>query len=265
MQIMTTMVVVPVKCGDEYHFVDIDTKYNATVRSHSEEDISLELTMRDLCPEYEMAGCVEFSTIFDQQKVECLEIVSIEYSEIEALSGVPYNSKSALLYAMDLSDHIGSNVAAVYLAKVLRYLIVMSKLQENITPGTNDAIPEGELISNLLTYLDSIISSYGREIDTEYRYFKYSTRDNYKIKSRVHSDLVRFIDSAIMVDFLDILNGVNNLITIAGDASGVYKELLIRQENTYNPYQVDLAAAKWNNALLHDTLNKEAKRLGGLS
>jgi len=265
---MTTMVVVPVRCGDGYHFVDIDTEYKASIRSHTEEDIATELTIKDLCPEYEMAGCVEFLTNLEDQKQECLDMVDDggrrSYSDTEILSGVPYNSKSALVYAIDYSDCINANIMAAYLAKALKNIIMMSELADSMVSVTDEAIPPGELVRDLLVYLDSIVQSHGLIMDESYVFAKFAHTDNYRFDTAEYRNLFRVIDSAITVDFGDTKNGIVNAITIVGNISDLYKESLVRRFDVNAAKSPARAAAKWSNALLHDTLNKESKRLGGM-
>lgn len=113
---MTKLVTFPIQCGDDIHCIDLDTEYNARVRSHTQEDINIERTIKDLCPEYEGSGCMRF-----------LDSLDLQIANFDDHRDSDYSGKShgvSLLWMLYANDYIVPyHVRAVCYAQCMKYLI----------------------------------------------------------------------------------------------------------------------------------------------
>jgi hypothetical protein len=243
---MTKLVTVPIRCGDKWHCVDIDTDYEVHVRNHSQEDIDAELTIKDLCPEYKMVECVKFSEI-TSATAAILEDPDVRVgwtaSDTTFMSSIIFNDES-----------VANNIRVLYFAIMLKRIMDRVDLSWHVKTRRGLSIKKYQ--NEVIEYLNKIILSNGMGIPEKLVHISMS--DNIEsVDSRInfeYFELVRYLNGGVDWRFDQLSKG--NLGSLAGIKTGAFK--LYRGLPIMPPGDIRV----WSDKIISEILNKEAKRLG---
>jgi hypothetical protein len=245
---MTKLVTVPIQCGNEWHCVDIDTNYGVHVRNHSQEDIDAELTIKDLCPEYEMVECVKFSATISAS------ISILGYSDARA-SWVA--SDTTLMSSIVFSEFTLPNAQVLYFATMLRDLVQRCDLPSHIRIKKGMSIRDYS--DKVIEYLDKIIASNGEKIPERLVHISVSENNLEPIEVITigigYIRLILYLNGGIDWRLDHLSKGdIGVYFNVKSGVFGLYRDII-------TGHGVDNVAT-WSDKIIIDILNKEAKRLG---
>jgi hypothetical protein len=115
---VTKLLSIPVRCGDEVHCIEMDHEGGLRIICHSDNDIDVELTILDLCPEYVINQCI---TMFG--KLDKLITDWIVMSNDKSFCNNEDESHSFIMFIVRHPTLLHRSIRAVYLATVIKELV----------------------------------------------------------------------------------------------------------------------------------------------
>lgn len=253
---MTKLVSIPIQCGGESHCIELDTECHASIINHSHDDVDLELTMKDLCPEYELNGCISMYKKIDDLIWSFTGSVDGSTDEITKSHKGKYEF---VLHMLENPTYVPRSIRAVYLATVIKELIKKGNVVDLLSSCGTDLIMIGgdEAIKRAIKTIDFILNKHGDVTSMNFEFFT------------IHTPGKRHYIVPSVIKFVNLLGQ---------DMGWMFNRILIHNINmkdeidTFVPYYRSFICGDdslscedsvvWFGKIAIDVLNSEARRLG---